>query len=231
MARGKQLQQLVYALRAECGHELNAAAGVDGLPAFKHILARTQEQLADTYDWPFLKVRKSITLAAGQRYYDFPAGMPVESIKRAEIFYNSKTYQLDRGIGLEHYAVYDPEANVRSTPAMAWDIWWTGTKEQVEIWPLPSTNGEKVYLTGHRPLRALVSDSDVADLDDILITLFCAAEVLARQKSADAAGKLKMAQERLTTLKGRTKGASKPIDMLPPKAMRGGPILRVPRSE
>jgi hypothetical protein len=48
----------------------------------------------------------------------------------------------------------------------------------------------------------MVNDSDVAMLDDNLIVLFAAAEMLARAKSDDAQGKMSAANELFTKLKG-----------------------------
>jgi hypothetical protein len=62
---------------------------------------------------------------------------------------------------------------------------------------------------GKRKLGNLVANEDTADLDDRLIVLFAAAEILANQKSEDAQAKLSLANERYARLKGRSKGGSR----------------------
>jgi hypothetical protein len=59
----------------------------------------------------------------------------------------------------------------------------------------------------------MVSDSDRADLDDRLIVLFAAAEILAKQKSPDAKNKLDMANARLLRLRANSQSASKTIQV------------------
>src|SRR3546814_5338838 len=57
--------------------------------------------------------------------------------------------------------------------------------------------------TGIKALPSLTSDSDIAVLDDIMITQFVAAEILAHDNKKDAQLKFSMANDRLATLRGR----------------------------
>jgi len=67
---------------------------------------------------------------------------------------------------------------------------------QFEVWPLPSTNGDAaapysnwVGFEGQKAVEAYVADTNRADLDDYLIALYVAAELLAEngQKGASDA--------------------------------------------
>ena len=60
-----------------------------------------------------------------------------------------------------------------------------------------------IKVTGIKNLSNLVADSDTADLDDQLIVLYAAAEVLTRQKQSDANNKLGQAQAHYARLKAR----------------------------
>lgn len=202
--RGKQLVQLLASLRSKIGHSLSATVGADELATLKAQLRDTQDRLYDEYAWPFLRQWFSFTLAAGQRYYDMPAGLSLERIERVVVVWNTQVQPLTRGISFEHYAIYDSDADTRSSPATNWDVRWTGSAEQIEIWPLPDSTNYTVKIEGIRNLRPLLADSDVADLDDQLLTLYTAAEILAREKSADAPAKLSLAQQRMAVLKGQT---------------------------
>lgn len=213
MARGKQLSQLVDMLRAETGQSTSVSVGVSKLPELKQLLRRTQETLYDAYDWPFLRVQPFKNLSAGARYYDFPTDLNMERVEEVVVWWNGEPFPLTRGIGFENYAAYDSANDERTDPVTHWDVRWTGSAEQVEVWPIPATtytttNKYRLQFKGIRPLRTMVSDSDVADLDDQLIVLFAAAEILARQKSEDAQAKQAKAVERFNTLKGRTRGGS-----------------------
>lgn len=230
MARGTQLIQLVEMLKAEAGHSTRVNVGVDKLPEIKQILRRTQETLYDESDWPFLRVAPYKDLAAGQRYYDFPADLDLERVEQAAVWYSGTPKPIIRGIGFDEYAQYDSENDERADPVLKWDVRWTGSAEQIEVWPIPSSDDQQLQFIGIRPLRALVSDSDVADLDDQLIVLYAAAELLARQGSKDAQAKLGAAQARFARLKGRVKGASEMTTLGTGnsyRTLRGRTIIRV----
>lgn len=70
----------------------------------------------------------------------------------------------------------------------------------MEIWPIP-VSPQIVRFTCQRNLNPLISDTDTADLDDILLTLFVAAEMLERRKQSDAQLKLSMANAQLTAVR------------------------------
>lgn len=214
MARGTQLLQLVENLREEVGRASSVAVGQSDLPGLKQKLRRTQEQLYDDYDWPFLRqIFPPLYMKAGEQYYDLPAGLHLERIEAVELWYSNFPRPIARGVTPRNYAIYDSAAGVRQEPALAWDVRWTGTAEQIEIWPLPVSNTQFLQFTGIRNLRPLVKDSDVADLDDQLIVLWTASEILARQGAQSAGVVLKLAQARLGTMKKRSKGAERTYRM------------------
>jgi hypothetical protein len=211
MARKKQLLQLIADLRAETGRTQNVAVGVDEVENLKILLQRTQETLYDSHDWSFLNISRSISLANGQRYYDFPSDLNHDRIHKVSLRRNRVYSHMERGIGPAEMNAYDSNADERSDPAMRWDIRDTGSSEQMEIWPIPSSDTDQVWLWGTKDLSPLVEESDRADLDDRLIVLFAAAELLARQKSSDAEGKLALARQRLMDLQAND---SKPSEMI-----------------
>ena len=205
MARRTQLLQLVAQLRAETGRTQKVAVGIDEVDNLKEVLRRVQEQLYDAHDWQHLRTEKSIDLAAGQRYYDMPDGLNFDRIETVKLKVNGVYCDIDRGIDLTDYSGYDSNADTpaRADPAQKWDIRIVDDEddEQIEIWPIPNSNTQKLYFTGTRSLPALVESSDRAVLDDRLIVLFAAAEILARQGAKDAQAKLEQAKDRFTILK------------------------------
>jgi hypothetical protein len=201
MARGTQLLQLVQMLRDETGRATSVAVGVDDLPSLKARLRRVQETLYDEHQWPHLRtVFDRIQLQAGERYYDFPPTLNFDRIEKVAVWDNGTALPIDRGIGFDEYSVYDSENDVRAEPATRWDVRWTGTKEQIEIWPVPSTNNQALQFIGTRKLRALVANGDVADLDDHMLVLFAAAELMPKD-SPLAKTKLSLAQARFNRVK------------------------------
>lgn len=210
MARGTQFSTLVTMLRSELRRSTSVAVGVDDLASLKQTLSRTQETLYDSFDWPHLRqISSLIPLSAGQRYYDVPSTFNFDRIERAVVFYNDRPYDIERGIDFEQYATYNSDNDERADPAQKWDIRWTGTREQIEFWPIPASNDGSAQYRSIRKLRTLVNDSDPCDLDDQLIVLFAAAELGAGAEMKDAGAKLQLAQARLAVLKANAKSTYK----------------------
>jgi hypothetical protein len=191
MARGTQLLQLVTMLRDETGRANSVAVGVDDMPALKQVCRRWQETLYDKHDWHHLHtIFDRIPLQAGQRYYDFPATLNFDRIEDVAVWDNGVPLSITRGIGFGEYATYDSEADARADPALRWDIRHTGTTEQIEIWPIPASNNMSLQFIGIRNLNSLIDNADTADLDDHMIVLFAASDLmpkgseLAKQKFA-----------------------------------------------
>lgn len=212
MARGKQLQDLVTQLRAEIGTSQSVSVGVSQVDNLKVRLARMQEILYDDYDWPFLNIQRTISLQAGQRYYDLPSNLNYDRIECVKYQYGNVFTDVERGITFDDYSIYNSMDGDRSSPVLKWDVRNTGSNEQLEIWPIPSEEGT-VHFFGTKSLSALVQNEDRADLDDKLIVLFVAAEYLKNQKSPEADGKLSMANSRLLKLRGNSQAASKTVQI------------------
>lgn len=212
MARNKQLLELVAQLRAETGRTQKVSVGVDELDNLKEVLRRTQEVLYDDYEWPHLRVQDTVTLANGQRYYDLPVNLNFDRIQQVKFKYNNVYTYLERGIDFDDYSIFDSNNDERSSPTLKWDIRNTGSGEQLEFWPIP--NGvDSVYFLGTKKLGNLIEENDTADLDDRLIVLFAAAEMLARQKSADASTKQQAANNRLLTLRRNSQAGAKTVQV------------------
>lgn len=207
MARGTTLGEILDDLRAEVGHSLNPALGVNTRDVLINVLRRQQKRLWEDYDWPFLRVDRDIQVQAGQRYYNLPSDLVFERLSKLQFKYGDRWMPMTYGIGREQLNQFDSDRDIRSWPVERWDV---AENNQVEIWPIPTNNGDltstdgTIRFTGIRRLNSFVADSDTADLDDQLITLYAAAEILARQKASDAQNKLAQAQQHYARLKART---------------------------
>lgn len=207
MARGTQLTVLIEDLRSEVGHSLQASLGKATRDVLINTLQRTQKRLWNDYSWPFLSVRRDINTAAGQRYYDVPSDMVFERIERVEFKWGDQWHKIEYGIGAPEYNQYDSDQDVRSYPVYRYDAY---ENNQIELWPIPNDNTNtttgsgKIRIHGIKNLSTFISDSDTADLDDQLIILYAAAEILARQKQPDAQNKLAQANAHYARLKARS---------------------------
>ena len=211
MTRGTTLAQIVSKYRAEAGRSMEVNVGVGDLEAQKNLIRRTQDVLYEGFDWSFLRVDVHKDLYAGQRFYDVPIDLNFDRIEKIHVWYNNYPQEVTRGIRPEQYSIHDSRNDERGDPVLRWDIRWTDGAEQIEVWPIPETNGMTLEFTGIRKLRPLVSDADVADLDDNLIALFAAAETLERQKSADSKPVQAKAISLYNALKGRSQTGSRPL--------------------
>lgn len=220
MARGTQLLELVTMLRDESGRDNSVAVGVDETSTLKQILRRVQNTLYEKHDWPHLRtVFDRIPLQAGERYYDFPDTLNFDRVEDVAVWDGALPRPITRGIGFDEYATYDSENDVRADPALRWDVRWRETKEQIEVWPVPASNNLSLQFIGIRKCRAMIENADVCDLDDHMIVLFAAAELL--PKGSDLAKvKYNLGVERFNML---TQNAAK---NRPTYRMGSGPITR-----
>ena len=214
MARGTQLLSLIAQLRAETGRSQDVSVGIDEVENLKVILQRTQEVLYEEYEWPHMRVQKTVALSTGQKNYDLPSGLNFDRIQDVKLRYNTVYTDIERGITFDDYSVFDSNASTpeQSFPVLKWDIRHTGSTEQLEFWPIPN-QAATVYMFGTKTLGDLIQDADTAELDDRLIVLFAAAEILSRQKSNDAKVKLSLAERRLMTLRRNSQSDSKTIQI------------------
>lgn len=193
MALRVTLGEVIQAVRAECGLSTNTSRGIDHLDNIRQLIRRHQTTLAEDYDWQHLEIRRESALSrkllqAGSRYYDFPAALNPLKVSGAWI-YSGHWREMHYGINYVSAIAFNPDTDQRSNPPTHWAF---AGAEEFEVWPLPSTNGvansdNEIGFIGQKKLEALTEDSSRLDLDDILVTLMVATEILAGQKRGEAA--------------------------------------------
>jgi hypothetical protein len=132
--------------------------------------------------------------------------------------------EVTRGIDFADYTFSDPDLGERQDPVQKWDVLFTGTREQIEVWPVPASNGQTLRGVGYRKFAKLVNSTDVCRLDDRLVVLSAAIPMLANQESKSAQLVAEQFQVLYARLKGRSKGAS-PIYRMG----QGAPDIVAPR--
>lgn len=203
MARGKSFGELIADLRIAARYDPNPALSLNLVPLMQSTIRNTQERLYDEFDWPFLRVRRDKVLSAGQRYYDIPVDLNLERIIAVDVQDGGKWIPVERGITLDHYSSIDSDLDHRNDPVRRWEVMDTGSGEQIEVWPIPATDGALLRFTGIRKLKPLVENGDNADLDDQLIVLFAAGELMGGVKNPDAQIKFSQGKKRKEILQGR----------------------------
>jgi hypothetical protein len=202
MALGTTFSTLVEQLRAEIGASTNVGQGVNNLPSLQQTLRRNQERLWAEFNWPHLFIDRDEQLYAGQRYYSFNDDLDYTRIVGAWVKYANSFEPVGYGFNPTIYSAVNSETGSKSDPVQLWRHY---EGNQYEVWPVPS--GQTAQVLRYRAIKKLaplLANSDKADLDDILIVLFSAAEILARLKAADAQGKLQLAQSHYRNLRANT---------------------------
>jgi len=196
--RTDQLLVMVKNLRSEAGHSLSVAQGVNQVDTLKYLLARTQEELWTAFVWPDLVIRADTQMSPGQYLYNFPATLSYDMIREtwASGASSGSWDTLDFGIDEDKIVPGTGTNTNRADPVQLWDI----EGSQFRVWPTPDSNGSWVRFKGNKALAPLIADTDVSTLDATVIVLFAAAELLARAKAEDAAGKMQKAQRHLQKL-------------------------------
>lgn len=201
MATGIPLGSLVESLRHEAGLVTLASLGLNQRDQLVRLLQRHQRTLYDKVAWPFLKTYGDVVLQAGQRIYDFPATVNLERIVGVERRWGATWEPIGYGIGGAEYSDQDSDGDVRADPILKWDF----RNRQWEAWPIPETNGVAlsdgvVRFWSIAKLAAFVTDEDLCTLDEDLIVLFAAAEILEDAKAPRAQTVGKLAIDRYNTL-------------------------------
>ena len=182
----------------------------DDTPSLRRTLNHVYRTLYYAHDWQHLKTMfAKLTLNAGQRHYDVPTGLDFDRIIEANVWWAGQPHGVERGVGFAEYAQYDPDADERSSPMEKWDVRFTGTEEQIEVWPLPDGGVQSLQFFGLYKHEALVNNTDVCRLESELVVLYAAAELLPKD-SPDKDAKMAAGKELLGLLKKRgTSGAGK----------------------
>jgi hypothetical protein len=227
MARGTSLGALAQMVRAEARFNSTADAGLNAEESIRTAIARTYESLLRDNDWPHLITRHEITLAAGQYQYSLPTTVEPERIfaDDAWAYYPNelRRYPISaEEINYRRYNELDPTDTAgRLDPVR---LWMLIPDDMIEVWPCPATDGATLSFRGVKKCDRLVEDADLCLLDDRLVSLFVAAELLGPE---DGQLKLRQAQTLLSSLKGSLnkrrvfdmRGDSQNAPYLPPRRL------------
>jgi hypothetical protein len=199
VARGTTLGKLVERLRAETRHAATAGAGLNVDGPMRNKLRRVQDDLWLERTWGHLDTFRNVDLEAGQQYVAWPTAMDPERSKVTHVRWNDEWVPVCAGITEADYNAFDPMNNERQDPVRKWRL---SEGDLIEVWPLPASGTMKLRVAGTRRLNPLLADADTCDLDDDLIVLTAAAEMLKAAGSKDADVMQAKANARLKRLHG-----------------------------
>jgi hypothetical protein len=207
------LAQLVISVRAEAGHSLLASQGQNTIDTIKALIARTQIELWTAYQWPQLRVRADTTMVAGQYLYAFPVGSSYEQVREAWTSQSASVNWIPVAYGIEENMIAPGGGNSQSGDMpQYWRVASGAT--QFRVWPTPVSAAYTLRFIIQQALTPLLADADVSTLDATCISLFVAAELLARAKAEDAAMKLTKAQKYTLALLGNAVSAKRKVSTM-----------------
>ena len=193
------LTQLVKMVRAEAGHALTPAQGLNTVESLKYLIQRKEYELWTAFTWPTLVVRAQVAGQVGQYKYAYDPLLPFDQIREVWWADGASSHYTPLDYGLKIDCIKPDGSNTISGRPL---IWEDGQDDTLfRVWPTPNTAGSFIF-QGLKALNSLVNDDDYCTLDPTLIAMFSAAELLQRAKAEDAAGKEKNAQRHLQKLLG-----------------------------
>lgn len=197
-------------VRNEARLSTNTSRAPDHLDHIRQLIKRNVIMLAEDYDWVHLNLHKEtavsrVVLQAGSRLYNFPTAVNINKIKQAWVNFGNIWQKVDYGVNYEHFSALSPDQDQRTDPVTNWQFYDTLS---FEVWPLVATNGvangnNEFAFEGQRNPDTLLADANLVDMDDYLVALLCAAEILGEnnQKTA-AATKSQLAADRMLKVRG-----------------------------
>jgi hypothetical protein len=190
-------------LKAEIGVEIDDTISSGDNTRYNRIINNQQLWLGSQHVFLVGKCRVEVALAAGTRYYSIPEStIDIDRMEKQQWvkLANGIRYPVKFGIGQQQYSAYNSETT-EFDPVRRFDFVDQSGTRKLEVWPLPQSV-QTLLLSGTLPITAMSSDSATCVIDDLLLVLFSAAEILARDKAADAQAKLAKAQALLMSLRG-----------------------------
>ena len=219
--------EIIEMTRREARLSTNTSRGVDHLDYVKQIIVRNYTMLAEDFDWEHLRLRRGDaykTVSAGQRYYDFPVNVNPMKIDSVWVRWGTQWEPVAFQITDSNYNALDSDADQRSDPVSHWDYYNASDGTfGFEVWPIPGTEGQ-LHFIGQKKVQALVQNSDRADLDDVMIALQSAAEILRDNKDEKTADRREAkALERRSQVRAMLSDKRRfSIGLMDPKMGNGG---------
>jgi hypothetical protein len=230
MARNTPLGDVVAMLKAELSANMIVGVSAANDLQYATLLATKQAWLADTYDWPFLKERWDVQIpgGGGGRYNTFPTideehttiAINFERPVNSFVFFSGAWQDVVYGVSEEEFNFINSDGSPPDIglppqtldPIQRWDF---ANETQFEVWPVPSVPqtfrfvGQSamnplLVFTGNvnQPSTITPTYTNTLMLDDSMVMLFTAAEILQTLGKANAPSVMARAQARMAQIRG-----------------------------
>lgn len=219
MARGVLASTVLTKLKAEIGDYAGTNTVRDA--ELYQLMSNKQQQLVMEYDWSFMTRRWDVSAPVNTQFITYPtvddvgltATINIDELDKVEVLYNLMYQPVIYGIGAPQYNVFNYQLRGQtSIPIRNWreasnpdDAVQPNT---FEVWPVPSV-AQTIRFTGERQPTAITGASIKVDLDDMLIALAVAADLLFYKNPQKAQYKMTQFQQHLRRLGGQSKTSDK----------------------
>jgi hypothetical protein len=216
------LDNVLKKLRAEIGAKMvPVSVDANQEDVYKAVLSRVYERLWNEFDWPHLRVEIDVSIPSATQYIELtanPASATTLDFQRVNQAWIRKAavaapdeaywYPMDYGIGPGHYNVRSTAGDFRSLNWQQYVDPLDPNTQKFELWPVLTFDASQrmdVRFYGIKQLTEpnLENAGDVLELDDNMVVLYAAAELLRRKNADDADYKLAQAQQLYSKLKGQ----------------------------
>jgi len=191
------LANLVEMVRAEAGHALSPAQGLNTEQTIKKTIIRVERELWTAFEWPTLMVREQLPVQRHQYRIAYGSSLKYDQVRQAWWSDGNRFHPMEYSI---------PEQGIKPDGTNTWEsttvTHWEddGADDTLfRIYPTPSQDGY-IRFKGMKPLKPLVDNDDVCTLDSVAIATRTAAEMLTRAKSQDAELKMQGFQRHIQKL-------------------------------
>lgn len=206
MPTGDTLATLVQEVQYELSQVVTPAAGQNFREHIKNRIRREYRRLYHDHNWRHLRKWTDVPLSAGQRYYNYPAGVTVETVIEIYVQWGIEWLPITDSLIPEMYNGMNSDLGQRSDPVQRWRPY---SDTQLEVWPLPAAASSHLRFVHKAPFAALVDESDRCALDTDLVVLFAASRLAGRSDEKEAARLDADARSHYATIKARSHAATK----------------------
>jgi len=171
----KTLGEIRSDIQIRLGFGMAGQSGIVNSSLIDSMIRSAQEQLYMQFDWIELKAVYERLTGSAQQYYDYPADCNVERITGLYVIWGGRHIPLSEGI----------LATDRDIPSGDVPIKYE-RRDQLEVWPIPSSNQYTLRFEYIKTLAPLNVNSDRTSLPSEIIYLHALSNAKAHYRQPDA---------------------------------------------
>jgi hypothetical protein len=173
------LEKTLGAVRSEIqirlGFGMAGQAGIVNSPLIDSFIRSAQEQLAEQHDWLMKNVVYERPTGTDQQFYDYPPNCAIDGIQSIETNWGGRYLKLTEGIEAHHRNLSPGGPPARYM-----------RRDQIEIWPVPSSPDYLLRFNYNRTLGPLVESSDRLTIPSEIVFLHALATAKAHYRQPDS---------------------------------------------